>query len=81
MKNYTYSHRLHLITGLLMAWTMVLLVPTQTHAQTQEVLRGYELYQAMGTPGFVSYEGSASIQWLPADLGYMEREQVDGGTL
>lgn len=46
----------------------------------QDQLRGFELYQEMGTPGFVQYEGSANIQWLPGDLGYLETEQVNGGT-
>ena len=45
----------------------------------QDQLKGFELYQEMGTPGFVQYEGSANIQWLPSDLGYLEVEEVDGG--
>ena len=31
-------------------------------------------------PGFLQYEGSVNIQWLPGDLGYLETKQVDGGT-
>lgn len=45
----------------------------------QDQLIGFELYQEMGTPGFVQYEGSVNIQWLPSDLGYLEVEEVDGG--
>ena len=56
------------------------IVSTAELVYAQDQLRGFNLYQEMGTPGFVKYEGSANIQWLPGDLGYLETEQVDGGT-
>lgn len=80
MKTHTYFKRFNLAFMPILLWAVVFTSIAYQPAKAQEVLRGYDLYQAMGTPGFVSYEGSANIQWLPEDLGYLEREQVEGGT-
>ena len=74
IKNYIFT---------LLALFIALQIPifsTTVVVYAQDQLRGFELYQEMGTPGFLQYEGSANIQWLPGDLGYLETKQVDGGT-
>lgn len=73
MRNYLFAF-LSLYTTL-----QIHIISTAELVYAQDQLRGFELYQEMGTPGFVQYEGSANIQWLPSDLGYLEVEEVDGG--
>ena len=73
MRNYLFAF-LALYTSL-----QIHIVSTADLVYAQDQLRGFELYQEMSTPGFVQYEGSANIQWLPSDLGYLEVEEVDGG--
>lgn len=44
-------------------------------------LTGVELYNAMGQRDFVEYEGQSGVSWLPGDMGYMEVEREDDGSL
>ena len=52
-----------------------LLVANQIVAQSV----GIDLYNEMGDRNFVSYEGVASLSWLPGDRGYFETERTESG--
>lgn len=54
---------------------LMLFIPALTHAQ----MTGVELYNAMGERGFIRYEGTSRLPWLPADMGYLSVEQEDSG--
>ena len=54
----------------------LLLAATVASAQST----GLELYNEMGSPGFVNYEGRSGLSWLPGNLGYLETEKSDDGS-
>jgi dipeptidyl-peptidase-4 len=56
---------------------LVLVALTVTSSLAQQT--GLDLYNAMGERGFVGMEGSPRLNWLPADMGYMESEQNSAG--
>ncbi len=57
--------------------TLVLTITLLGSVNAQKT--GLDLYNEMGKRGFISSEGSPSLNWLPGNLGYMEVEKADDG--
>ncbi|MFN1836204.1 DPP IV N-terminal domain-containing protein [Balneola sp. MJW-20] len=54
---------------------LVLMISPSMLAQ----LRGLDLYNEMGSPGFIEYDGISGLRWLPGDMGYLETESDEDG--
>lgn len=54
---------------------LMLFIPALSQAQ----MTGVELYNAMGERGFIGYEGTSRLPWLPADMGYLSVEEEGSG--
>jgi dipeptidyl-peptidase-4 len=44
-------------------------------------LTGIELYNEMNSPGFIQYDGQPALPWLPGDMGYLEVEENEDGSI
>jgi dipeptidyl-peptidase-4 len=52
----------------------IVLLTTGLQAQ----LTGIDLYNEMGSPVFVQYDGLSGLPWLPGDMGYLHIEEENG---
>lgn len=59
--------------------TFFILISFTETVQSQKT--GLELYEAMGQADFVPTKGSASLNWLPGNMGYMEVEKESDGSI
>ncbi len=62
-------------------FTFALLLTFGTINAVNAQKTGLDLYNAMGDRAFISQEGTPFLNWLPGDLGYMEVERLNDGSI